>query len=95
MSSKFAIANAANSCLQAFNKCIEVMSTTPWPDDQLDRFNLWMGNSGILASYDDRVSMDWRLRERRDLVDMMLQLLDPLENYLSCKLCSLGITLWG
>lgn len=92
MSSKYAIADAAKSCLEAFNKCLEVMSTTPWPDEQLDRFNLWAGNSGILASYDDHISMDWRLRERQDLVEMMLQLLDPLENYLSCKLWSLRLT---
>ncbi len=68
------------------------MSTKSWPDEQLERFNLWAGNSGILASYDDHISMDWMLRERQDLVEMMLQLLDPLENYLSCKLWPLKLT---
>ncbi|KAK2593623.1 hypothetical protein QQS21_008671 [Conoideocrella luteorostrata] len=83
MAPENAICNKARECLAAFNHCIESMTSTPWPQDQLDRFNLWAAHGGIFGSYQGRTSMDWRLRERPELVDMMLQLLDLLHEYLS------------
>lgn len=78
-----AIYNKAAECLKNFNDCIESMVSTPWPQDQLDRFNLWAAHGGIFGSYEKRTSMDWRLRERPELVDMILQLLTLLHEYLS------------
>ncbi|KAL6835930.1 hypothetical protein J3E69DRAFT_373214 [Trichoderma sp. SZMC 28015] len=78
-----AIYNKAAECLKIFNDCIESMVSTPWPQDQLDRFNLWAAHGGIFGSYEKRTSMDWRLRERPELVDMILQLLALLHEYLS------------
>lgn len=83
MASEYAIYNKATECLEAFNDCIEAMTWTKWPQDQLDRFNLWAAHGGIFGSYQKRTSMDWRLRERPELVDMILQLLALLHEYLS------------
>lgn len=88
MASEYAIYNKATECLEAFNDCIEAMTWTKWPQDQLDRFNLWAAHGGIFGSYQKRTSMDWRLRERPELVDMILQLLALLHEYLS-EICIL------
>lgn len=90
MATENAIYNKAAECLKAFNGCIESMASTSWPQDQLDRFNLWAAHGGIFGSYQKRTSMDWRLRERPELVDMILQLLDLLHEYLSGKFHSLA-----
>ncbi|KAK1236878.1 hypothetical protein MKX08_007826 [Trichoderma sp. CBMAI-0020] len=83
-----AIYDKAAECLAAFNRCVESMTSTSWPQDQLDRFNLWATHGDIFGSYQKRTSMDWRLRERLELVAMMLQLLDLLHEYLSV-ICTL------
>ncbi|UKZ68827.1 uncharacterized protein TrAtP1_009847 [Trichoderma atroviride] len=83
MAPENAIYNKAAECLAALNRCVESMTSTPWPQEQLDRFNLWAAHGGIFGSYQKHTSMDWRLRERPELVDMMLQLLDLLHEYLS------------
>lgn len=61
------------------------MATTPWPQDQLDRFNLWTAHGGIFGDYQEHTSMDWRLRDRPALAETMLQLLGLLQHYLSCN----------
>ncbi|PKK54322.1 hypothetical protein CI102_1074, partial [Trichoderma harzianum] len=89
-----AIYNKAAECLEIFNDCIESMVSAPWPQDQLDRFNLWAAHGGIFGSYQKRTSMDWRLRERPELVDMILQLLALLHEYLSA-ICTLADPIAG
>jgi len=83
MATEKLILNKSTECLVAFNKCIESMTMTPWPQDQLDRFNLWTAHGGIFSDYQKRASMDWRLRHRPELVGMMLQLLSLLQDYLA------------
>ncbi|KAF7537672.1 hypothetical protein G7054_g3545 [Neopestalotiopsis clavispora] len=78
-----AIFNKATECLHTFNACIESATTVQWPQEQLDRFNLWAAHGGIFGNYDSRTSMDWRLHARPDLVKMMLLLLELLQDYLS------------
>jgi hypothetical protein len=80
-----AIYNKAKECLIAFNHCIESLTSTAWPQDQLDRFNLWAAHGDVFGNYQKCTSMDWRLRERPELVAMMLQLLVLLHEYLSGK----------
>ncbi|KAI9146880.1 Vegetative incompatibility protein [Paramyrothecium foliicola] len=77
-----AIFEKAAECLHAFNACIESATTSSWPQDQLDRFNLWAAHGGIFGAYSSHTSMDWRLRERPELVEMMLLLLELLQGYL-------------
>ncbi|KAL7916500.1 hypothetical protein GGI35DRAFT_433224 [Trichoderma velutinum] len=88
MAPEDAIYNKAAECLKVFNDCIESMTSTPWPQDQLDRFNLWAAHGGIFGNYQQHTSMDWRLRERPELVEMILQLLTLLHEYLSA-ICTL------
>lgn len=83
MTPENAIYNQAAKCLPAFNRCIESVASTVWPQDQLDRFNLWAAHGDIFGSYQKRTSMDWRLCERPELVHIMLQLLDLLHEYLT------------
>src|SRR5437773_1724843 len=83
MAPENAILKKSTECLVTFNICVEFMTTTPWPQDQLDRFNLWAAHGGIFEDYQRRTSMDWRLRDRPELVKMMLQLLNLLQDYLS------------
>ncbi|KAJ4865362.1 hypothetical protein T069G_01892 [Trichoderma breve] len=58
---------------------------TPWLHRQLDRFDLWAAHNGIIA---------WHLRERPELVDMILQLLALLHDYLSA-ICTLADPIAG
>jgi hypothetical protein len=90
MAPENAIHNKAAECLAAFNHCIELMTLTPWPQAQLDRFNLWAAHGGIFGSYQKRTSMDWRLRERPELVGMIVQLLDLLQEYIHGNFHSLA-----
>lgn len=82
-SKQTAIFEKAAECLHAFNACIESAITVTWPQDQLDRFNLWAAHGGIFGIYNSHTSMDWRLRDRPELVEMMLLLLELLQGYLS------------
>ncbi|KAH8898072.1 hypothetical protein GQ53DRAFT_880990, partial [Thozetella sp. PMI_491] len=83
MPKETAIFEKAADCLHAFNSCIESATVASWPQEQLDRFNLWAAHGGIFGDYASRTSMDWRLRDRPELADMMLELLDLLQEYLS------------
>ncbi|KAL6690693.1 peptidase S8/S53 domain-containing protein [Trichoderma pleuroticola] len=74
MAPEDAIHNKAKECLEAFSDCIEAMTLTPWLQCQLDRFNPWATHNSILV---------WHLRERAELVEMILQLLALLHEYLS------------
>ncbi|KAL6790718.1 hypothetical protein J3E68DRAFT_442970 [Trichoderma sp. SZMC 28012] len=79
MAPEDAIYNKSAECLRAFFDCIETMTMTPWLRHQLVRFDLWAAENGILT---------WHLRKRPELVDMILQLLALLHEYL-CAICTL------
>lgn len=85
MPNETAIFEKAADCLRAFNSCIESATSESWSQEQLDRFNLWAAHGGIFGDYKSRTSMDWRLRDRSELVNMMLELLGLLQEYLSRK----------
>lgn len=78
-----AILDKATECLHTFNAYIDSATTVSWPQDQLDRFNLWVVHGGIFGDYNSRTSMDWRLRDRPELVETILLLLELLQGYLS------------
>jgi len=75
----------SQNCVAAFEQCLaEAEAIHPRErsliDDQRSRFLVWAGNIGALSS--TRASLDHRLRETPEVLDIILALLDSLEKRL-------------
>lgn len=55
--------------------------------DELERLSLWMGNIGVLHLPSSPLSLESRLKEAKDVLDHILELLDNVyEAALDCRL---------
>ncbi|KAF4614364.1 hypothetical protein G7Y89_g15373 [Cudoniella acicularis] len=62
------IASATRDCIALFDKMSEEKG---WAQDQLTRFNVWANNIGVFAH--GHASLDYRLRDAPDILDLMMQ----------------------
>lgn len=77
------IAGAAELCVRAFQRCIQLSATLSSRDlslieDQIARFSSWMTGIGVFAQ--GRASMDHRLREATDVRDITIGVLEALSD---------------
>lgn len=77
------IAQESSVCLKGFRQCIDALGKLDHTqalgprnclDDELDRFILWASNIGVFA--DINQSLDFRLQDIPDVVDLFLKQLE-------------------
>jgi hypothetical protein len=75
------IASATRDCIVLFDKMSE---ENGWAQDQLTRFNIWANNIGVFAS--GHASLDYRLRDAPDILDIMMQQVGLLQANLEARM---------
>jgi hypothetical protein len=58
-----------------------------WSENQLARFNIWIANLGIFEN--GHASVDYRLRDHPDVLNLVIQQLDVLKINLQKRMYSL------
>lgn len=73
--------NAAIGCQKAFRECLSVPSLNDdsWAENKLGDFNLWITNLRVLKP--GHASLDYRLREKEDLRNVIAGLLQSLHDF--------------
>jgi hypothetical protein len=78
------IASATRDCITLFDKMSE---DNMWAQDQLTRFNIWVNNIGVFAR--GHASLDYRLRDAPDILDLMMQQVGVLSANLEARMLTL------
>jgi hypothetical protein len=75
----------SEECIVLFN---EFSKHQPqWSEDQLARFNIWIENLGVFEN--GHASVDYRLRDHPDILNLVTQQLDVLKINLEQRMYSL------
>ncbi|KAH8897709.1 hypothetical protein GQ53DRAFT_884487 [Thozetella sp. PMI_491] len=70
------IRERTGACQALFAQCITIPARIDWFEDRQGEFNLWA--SGLKADIDGRASLDFRVRTRPDVRELICDLLDGL-----------------
>ena len=67
--------NLSEECIVLFNLFSE--NQPQWSEDQLARFKIWIANLGVFEN--GHASIDYRLRDHPDVLNLITQQLDVLK----------------
>lgn len=74
------IATAARECTSSF---IRLAREDRWAEDQQGRFQIWAANIGVFAR--GHASLDYRLRDTPDILELIMQQVSILKGHLSSR----------